>query len=149
MHGDHEVAAEHSVGCPIRAGSNAHPCTCSVRITIPGLRLISEANTSEHWAKRATRTKQQKHVTWLAVQGHLRPLRASDSASVTITRIIGHRGQQIDSDNLQGAGKHCRDSIAKSLGIDDRDPRVVWQVMQRRAANGVWSVEISVEVRDA
>lgn len=43
-----------------------------------------------------------------------------------------------DDDNLTGGLKFLRDSVAHSLGIDDADPRVIWQCRQveTRGAEG-------------
>lgn len=36
----------------------------------------------------------------------------------------------MDDDNLAGGCKPLRDAIAESLGVDDGDPRVEWEVEQ-------------------
>ena len=59
--------------------------------------------------------------------------------TVLLVRVAPSNG--LDSDNLQGALKACRDGVAEWLGVDDRDPRVAWRYDQRR---GPWSVEVEV-----
>jgi hypothetical protein len=49
---------------------------------------------------------------------------------VIVTRIAPGRGLD-EHDNLPGACKHVVDAIAKWLGVDDRDSRVVWCYNQR------------------
>lgn len=58
---------------------------------------------------------------------------------VTITRI-GPR--KLDGDNLQGACKYVRDTIADVLGLDDGSPLYTWLYEQRQGDYGV-DVEIA------
>lgn len=94
-----------------------------------GIRLISEANSRGHWAKRAKRFKGHK-IAALAVPRHALPV------LVTITRLGPGR---MDDDNLAGAAKALRDGIAARLGVDDGDTRRIrFQYRQERAnAHGV------------
>lgn len=85
----------------------------------------SEANQRGHWAVKHRRFKAQAEIlaiVWRAsIHGSLLlPLR------VTFT----HLGRRMDSDNLAGAFKACRDQAAKLLGVDDGDPRVEWRYEQ-------------------
>ncbi len=51
------------------------------------------------------------------------------SVAVRVTLIrCGHRS--LDSDNLQGSLKSIRDSVSRSIGIDDNDIRVQWEYGQ-------------------
>lgn len=113
-------------------------------VTIPGLRLVSEANAHEHWRKRSTRAKAQRALVSLMLSRHW--LKFDDTSTplvVTITRI-GRR--LMDSDNAVGAAKHVRDAVAKWLGRDDGpDCRVDWRVLQRK---GPYGVEIRIETAD-
>lgn len=47
---------------------------------------------------------------------------------VIILLACVHR--ELDSDNLQGSLKPCRDAIAVTIGIDDGDPRLRWEYAQ-------------------
>jgi hypothetical protein len=99
-----------------------------VRVVIPGLALVSEANAHEHYRERSNRAAMQ-HA---AVGSSLRVLAGGPLAPpcrVVITRTAA-RG--LDTDNLQGSGKHVRDAVAKWLGVDDRDRRVEWFVAQEK-----------------
>jgi len=43
--------------------------------------------------------------------------------------------------------KHPRDAIAEALGIDDRDPRVLWEYAQERGGVGVYGVRVEIRRR--
>lgn len=100
------------------------------RLTIPGLKLVSEANRAshEHWRVRQNRVKEQRDLVALALVVTRAP-RLTGRLDCTITRC-GGRG--LDSDNLAGSGKAVRDAIAEHLGVSDgpRGP-VRWRVDQR------------------
>lgn len=125
------------------------------------IRTVSEANSHEHWRKRAKRAKRQRHAakagTW-AGAAKFAPFRAVafDNGElicranivpvvVIITRIAP---RDLDSDNLAGSQKHVRDGIADALGIDDRDPRVEWLYAQRRGAPKEYAVEIEIRAKE-
>lgn len=111
-------------------------------LTIPGLRLVSEANQREHWTRKAKRVKAQRTavaVAWLAsVPACFAP---EFPLTVSITRIAP---RALDTDNAVGSAKGARDSIADLLGVDDRDPRVVWVVNQRKGKPKEYAVEITL-----
>jgi hypothetical protein len=89
-------------------------------------RTVSEANRREHWAPRAKRTKAHREAAMLVTRSRLLcPL----PIVVTLTRIAP---RALDDDNLRGALKATRDGVADAFGVDDRDPRVVWQYGQRK-----------------
>ena len=108
-------------------------------VEIPGLKLVSEANRAshEHWRGRQRRAKDQRELVDLVLRTKPRP---AVPAVVTITRLAP---AALDSDNLQGAGKHVRDAVARWLGVDDRDARVVWRVAHVRSKT--YGVRIVVE----
>lgn len=112
-----------------------------IRITIPGLRLVSEANARDHWAVKARRVQRQRDLARMLTA---RPLWARKAwpLRVTITRIAP---RSLDSDNLVGSAKAVRDGIADALGVDDKDPRVEWRVEQRKGRPGEYAVEVRVE----
>ena len=88
----------------------------------------SEPNERGHWGKRHGRSANQRDVlSWelLAVQAAMRLLGLP--VTVKLTRI---NGKELDDDNLRGAMKAVRDEIAKSLGVNDRDPAVKWLYAQ-------------------
>lgn len=109
-------------------------------ITIPGLRLASEANTAshEHWRARQKRAKEQRALVGLALNPHTPP---SLPVRVTITRIAPCA---LDDDNATGAAKAVRDAIARWLGVDDRSDQIAWQVLQARGAVREYAVRLQI-----
>lgn len=83
--------------------------------------IISEANTREHWRKKAKRVQNQRRDVTLALSEYLTGCRTPKR--VCLCRIAARR---LDDDNLANAFKHVRDAIAAILGFDDRDPAVHW-----------------------
>ena len=114
----------------------------SVSVPIPGLRLVSELNERTHWRGRQRRAKAQRNIVALVLRGTVAKMMMTLAPlEVTITRVAP---RSLDSDNLTGSGKHVRDQIAAELGIDDRDPRVVWKIAQQRGPYGVLISIVSV-----
>lgn len=112
----------------------------SIAVPIPGLRLVSEANSHTHWRLRAKRAKAQRTIVALVLRRTVsRSMMLAAPLEVVITRIAPSGG--LDSDNLAGCAKYVRDQIAAELGINDRDPRVSWRVVQAR---GPWGVQIAI-----
>lgn len=109
------------------------------------LKLVSEANSHTHWRKRQKRAKGHHEVTGFLVGAALAKADARGQAMlpcvVTITRIAP---RALDSDNLVGSAKHCRDSVAAAFGIDDRDPRVEWRVAQERGAPNTYGARVEI-----
>lgn len=99
--------------------------TTAEPFTIP-VRVVSEANRREHWRTRHRRQKEQETAT-LAVltQFKLEPYERrftfADGATITLTKVGGGK---LDSDNLAGAFKKVRDTIARWMAIDDGDDRL-------------------------
>lgn len=102
-------------------------------------------NSREHWAARHKRVKGER----LAIRSVLQAvepvcphgLYAAPRVRVTLTRINGGR---MDSDNLAGALKGCRDEVAAWLGWDDDDPRFEW-VYAQEPGRGPAQVRITFE----
>jgi hypothetical protein len=106
-----------------------------VAFTIP-IRTVSALNAREHFRVRAKRVKAEREATaWV-----LPNVRLQLPVKVHMTRVGPTAG--LDSDNLPGSMKGCRDEIAKWLGIDDRDARVEWSYSQRRDTQ--WGVEVRI-----
>jgi len=113
-----------------------------ISLTIPGLRLVSEANAHEHWRHRAKRAEAQRAATLLLARTALARGRPQLPLVVTITRLGPGK---LDSDNLTGSAKHVRDGVAQALGIDDGDDRVTWVVGWRKAKG--YGVEVTIAAR--
>ena len=95
-------------------------------VTIPNLRLVSEANAHEHFWKRTKRANEH-HA---AVEAALQAWGPKPSTYPLLVIITRYAPAKLDSDNLQGSAKHVRDAVAEWLGIDDKCDAVLWFVAQ-------------------
>ena len=123
-------------------------------ITIP-MRIVSEANLREHWAKKARRVKQQRALVAIMLpKTDLPPL----PVTVTMTRIAPRKLDK--GDNLNIAFKAVRDQIAWQMtwiGVrvmnakkhiaDDADPRIDWRYAQERGGVKEYACRIDIEGR--
>jgi len=104
----------------------------TVDVTLP-IRTFSEANMRDGWRRHASRKREQRGITRLALRPRVRGLPLP--VVVTLTRSSPRR---LDDDNLRGALKHVRDGVADALGLeDDSDPRVLWLYRQAAGPHGV------------
>lgn len=103
---------------------------------------VSEANAHTHWRQRAKRAKGQRAAVGLALRSaYVRLHDALGGWGGLVVRLTRVAPRPLDSDNLAGALKACRDGVADVLGVDDRDERVVWVTDQRK---GKAAVEVAV-----
>lgn len=108
------------------------------------IKTVSEANRSsrEPWQVKMRRRKSQQlemNVMFKnALQGRQIPL----PCTVKLTRV---GPKAMDTDNLAGSFKACRDEIARVLGVDDGDPRIRFEYEQTPI--GERSYNILVEIR--
>ena len=117
----------------------------SVAIAIPGLRTVCELNSHEHWRNRQKRAKAQRnHVAIVLRRTVTGQMMLVAPLAVTLTRVAPSSGLD-PGDNLPSSQKHVRDAVAELLGVDDRDPRVIWLYDQRR---GPWAVEVKIEPKE-
>lgn len=95
------------------------------------VRVISETNIREHWAKRAKRTKAQRLAGRLAFN-YLETdiIKKWPKIIITLTRLAPRK---LDDDNLAAGFKHIRDGIADALDIDDGSDRIVWRYNQKKS----------------
>ncbi len=97
----------------------------SAGIRLP-LYLPSTANARyAHWSQR-NKIMRAIRASTKCITNTLHPRPQLDGLKVFIVRI----GRELDTDNLWTACKPVRDGIADSLGINDRDKRVLWNVTQ-------------------
>ncbi len=100
------------------------------------IRTVSEANQREKWRDRYKRTSHQRGIVML-ILGYRRnlplPLR------VVLTRLSP---RSLDTDNLAISNKAIRDQVAEWLGVNDRDPRVLWEYQQEK--NKDYSVRLQI-----
>lgn len=102
------------------------------------LKTVAGLNAREHFRVRAKRVKTERLTTRLVLQPHPRP------ELPCIVRMVRLSAGTLDSDNLQGACKGIRDSVADWLGIPDNDPRIDWQYGQERCKRGEFGVRVEV-----
>jgi hypothetical protein len=96
-----------------------------ITVVLP-LRIHSNANKREHWTKRAARTKAEKRTTAFLLPDKPPAL----PVKVTFTRIAA---RPLDTDNLSGGFKACRDAVAEWLGADDKPGSgITWAYEQAR-----------------
>jgi hypothetical protein len=112
--------------------------------TVPGLVVKSELNTREHWAKRNRRKRTQQDAVLAALwammpRQELLRLAAAPQLYVRLTRVYAGRSRAMDDDNLAGAFKGIRDSVAMALGRSDAPGSGIgWRCLQERGdATGV------------
>lgn len=112
----------------------------AVEFTVPCI-VVSESNARSHWAERYKRFQRQKDAVALVMRI---PAKVAFTwpALITFTRI---GGQQMDSDNLAGAFKGCRDQVCAEMGIDDGSPELSFRYDQQPATTGPQGVRIRIE----
>lgn len=80
------------------------------------IHVISEANTRQHWSKRAERAAEQQAKVWEEWRKLVGSITLIPPCVIKLTRIGVNK---LDDDNLSNAFKATRDSISRILGIDD------------------------------
>jgi hypothetical protein len=119
----------------------ATPGRGSWSITLkPACRVVTEANTHEHWATGLRRGKKQRR----ALDDVVTRLVAREFSLWIVPCVVTltHVGPRMDDDNLARAFKALRDRLAHWLNVDDGDPVVTWRYEQRPGKPGV---EIRIE----
>lgn len=104
------------------------------------LRVVSEANLREHWAKSHKRKKHHRETSALICRSFMRDIHLPPKMRVTLTR---YGKQTLDDDNLANGFKAVRDGIAEALGIDDGSDRIEWRYRQEKAK--VYDVGVTIE----
>jgi hypothetical protein len=113
----------------------------TIEFTVP-IRIVSEANLREHWAKRAKRKTAQQVEMIVELRNVLRQSpRVAFPCVVTLTRIGPRR---LDSDNLANGFKAVRDAIAGVLGIDDGDSRIRFEYEQEANGKREYGVRVGI-----
>jgi hypothetical protein len=108
------------------------------------LRLISEANNTDHWTAKHKRKKK--------IQLQLFPLKVAlkriDLPCVIEMVRIGPK--PLDSDNLQMAAKCVRDQLSywlidcNEMGQSDNDPRITWLYKQEKRGSREYALIINI-----
>jgi len=109
--------------------------------TMP-VRVDSETNGREHWAKKYGRKQNQKMELIAAWT------KAAKGMSIflvpCVVRLIRVGPKALDSDNLGEAFKAIRDQIADEIGMDDGDERIKWEYAQVPVGKRVYQVRVEV-----
>ena len=92
------------------------------------LRIVSEANSRDHWRKASARKKIHRVCAHSLMRKHPAPT-TDGPVTITMTRIAP---RTLDDDNLASGFKSTRDGIADWLGIDDGSSRLRWVCEQRK-----------------
>lgn len=103
------------------------------------IRIESEANLREHWAKKAKRAREQRLTVHYSLTGARRPV--NWPLVVTLTRIAP---RALDTDNLARGFKAVRDAVAAWLGIDDGSERIVWRYGQEKGLPRVYCARLTI-----
>src|SRR5579864_2050478 len=110
------------------------------------IKLISEANNTDHWTKKRKRNKNQEKIIWWQwnqVQPDI-----TLPCIVTLTRIAPRFLDQ--DDNLRMSFKHVKDIIADlikpglAMGRADDDERMIWQYSQEKGKPKEYAVKIEI-----
>lgn len=109
-----------------------------IDITIP-IRVVSEANTREHWWTKSSRAKKQRAdaATAIKICTEYRTLKLPLAIS-----FVRYGKRKLDSDNLQGAFKAVRDGVADALNINDGSDLIKWHYSQE--TTGAYAIRIIV-----
>lgn len=59
-------------------------------------------------------------------------------------KLVRISAGELDDDNLRGSLKAVRDEVAEWIGLDDRDPLIVWKYGQEKAKQGTCGVRVEV-----
>jgi hypothetical protein len=110
-------------------------------------RLINTSNGREHWrvvAKRAKLHRAAIKVRLRAPAQNIPLVSYFRPETRFFVRLVYVGPRQLDDDGVASAVKSLRDGVADALGVDDRDPRVVWVPDQERG--GVREYGARVEI---
>lgn len=106
------------------------------------VRIISEANSRQHWRKAAARKRVHRMTARTMLQMYSRPMGETEQFTITLTRVAPRK---LDDDNLASGFKAVRDGVADWLGIDDGSPRLRWQYAQHKGDAGKYCAWVKVE----
>jgi len=111
--------------------------------TMP-VRVDSETNGREHWAKKFKRKKAQKDAlftAWLEAINHAAAWPVSLPCLVRLVRV---GPKKLDGDNLGESFKAIRDAVAWALSVDDGDERIKWEYAQVPVGKRVYQVRVEI-----
>jgi hypothetical protein len=99
------------------------------------VRVVSESNLREHWAKKARRAKEQRAMARMYCQRFAMEC----PRGIRLTRIAP---RALDMDNLAASLKHVQDGVADAAGIDDR--KIHWEYAQEKGKPKEYAVRVEV-----
>lgn len=112
------------------------------------VQLVNTSNGREHWRATAKRAKTVRAWASKRVALMARILGPCGSEPKDLlpcsVRLVYIGPKELDDDGVASAVKSLRDGVADALGVDDRDPRVVWVPDQERG--GVREYGARVEI---
>jgi len=74
--------------------------------------------------------KKRKQNPLASLEGRARRSKTGVCKVECIVTFVNHRSRLLDDDNLISGFKVLRDVVARSIGIDDGDSRLLWQYHQ-------------------
>src|SRR5262245_1119228 len=112
--------------------------------TMP-VRVDSETNAREHWAKKRNRKKAQKETLFTAWLVAINAEEAQCPVKLPcVVRLIRVGPKRLDTDNLGESFKAIRDAIAWAIDVDDGDERIKWEYAQVPVGKRVYQVRVEV-----
>lgn len=116
-------------------------------ITMPIHTVSENAYRGMNRFVKAEKTKKQReNVKLLLRQLRAVPRVVNGQPNRYEVKLVRISPGELDDDNARGAMKAIRDEVAEWIGLDDRDPLIVWKYGQEKAERGTCGVR--VEVRD-
>lgn len=110
----------------------------TLRAAMLPIKVVSEANMSEHWSTKRKRKKSQQQAVAAYLSGHKIPRKSV----ITFTKLNRVKGRKLDKDNLAGAFKHVQDAVADLIGIDDGESCVQWEYGQMAWPKGGIGIDV-------
>ena len=112
--------------------------------TFENLKLVSEANNTDHWREKHLR---KKNIQWIlsSLKEYIKHIHLP-----CIVKIVRIGPRPLDSDNLQMSAKSVRDYIAsllipgKRVGRADDDTRIEWQYFQEKGKPKQYALRIEI-----
>lgn len=106
------------------------------------VRVISEANSPQHWRLKNKRKLAQQEEVMIELANALKNRAVYFPCKVTLTRIGPKR---LDPDNLANAFKGVQDAVAKVLRADDGDiSKLRWVYGQEPIRKRQYSIRIDI-----
>lgn len=107
-------------------------------------KIVSEANSRDHWRVKNARKKEQQLETAVEWKRAIGNRRVTLPCTIRLTRI-GCR--KLDDDNLANGCKGIRDAIAQLIGVDDGSDLLRFEYAQEVIAKRQYAVRVEVMSR--